>query len=136
MGRQKDIQFASRADGHIARQKQIHHLRHLIQALAKQVPAARQFDKEVQDWVSWGCSTTMHMAHLVAYRLPGEDHSKDIDFTPKGMAIRRKAGHADTLRMIERAPWDRATETTEGVVEHPLERPVSQLPAPMLGMPA
>ncbi len=34
MGRQKDIQFASRADSHIARQKQIHRLRHVIRQTA------------------------------------------------------------------------------------------------------
>ncbi len=33
MGRQKDIQYASRADSHIARQKQIHRLRHVIREL-------------------------------------------------------------------------------------------------------
>ena len=38
MGRTKDIQFASRAKSHIARQKQIHHLRHIIRELAKRVP--------------------------------------------------------------------------------------------------
>ena len=35
MARTKDIQFASRADSHIARQKQIHHLRHVIRELTK-----------------------------------------------------------------------------------------------------
>ena len=35
MGRQKDIQFASRATSHIARQKQIHHLRHIIRELVE-----------------------------------------------------------------------------------------------------
>ena len=41
MGRQKDIQYASRAKSHIARQKQIHHLRHIIRELAKHVPRRR-----------------------------------------------------------------------------------------------
>ena len=38
MGRQKDIQYASRAKSHIARQKQIHHLRHVIREMHKHVP--------------------------------------------------------------------------------------------------
>src|ERR671915_569070 len=38
MGRQKDIQYASRADSHIARQKQIHRLRHVIRELASKLP--------------------------------------------------------------------------------------------------
>src|SRR5207249_7776493 len=38
LGRQKDIQYASRADSHIMRQKQIHHLRHVISELAALLP--------------------------------------------------------------------------------------------------
>ncbi|MBC7942418.1 MAG: patatin-like phospholipase family protein [Chitinophagaceae bacterium] len=118
MGRQKDIQFASRADSHIARQKQIHRLRHVIQALARELPAARQLDKQVHELCAWGCSTTVHVAHLVAPRLPGEDHAKDIDFTAQGVRARREAGYADTLGMIQRAPWTAATDPMEGVIEH------------------
>ena len=118
MGRQKDIQFASRADSHIARQKQIHHLRHVIQALAKELPVARQLDPQIHELSEWGCSTTMHVAHLVAPRLPGEDHSKDIDFTPQGVRARREAGYSDTFDMIRRAPWNAAADPMEGVIEH------------------
>ena len=118
MARHKDIQFASRADSHIARQKQIHRLRHVIRELQKQIPAAKQSDPTVKELVSWGCGTTMHVAHLVAPRLKGEDHTKDIDFTPAGVRARRQAGYADTLRMIQRAPWKEAVDPIEGVIEH------------------
>ncbi len=118
MGRQKDIQFASRADSHLARQKQIHRLRHVIRQLTQQLPASRQADPVVKELSSWGCGTTMHVAHLLAPRLEGEDHTKDIDFTPAGVAARREAGHADTMRMLQRAPWSAPTDPIEGVVEH------------------
>jgi NTE family protein len=118
MGRQKDIQYASRADSHIARQKQIHRLRHVIRDLAKQLPAARQADAHVKELAAFGCSTTIHVAHLVAPRLEGEDHTKDIDFTRAGVRARREAGYADTMRMIERSPWREPTDPIEGVIEH------------------
>ena len=119
MSRQKDIQYASRADSHIARQKQIHRLRHVIRELHKQIPAAKQADAKVKELASWGCGTTVHVVHLVAPRLDSEDHTKDIDFTPNGVSARRDAGHADTLRMIERAPWAHAkVDPIEGVIEH------------------
>ncbi len=118
MGRQKDIQFASRADSHIVRQKQIHRLRHIIRELARQLPPARQADPHVKELTAWGCGTTMHVAHLVAPRLDGEDHTKDIDFTPAGVLARRQAGYADTLRMIERSPWASPADPIEGVIEH------------------
>ena len=118
MGRQKDIQYASRADSHILRQKQIHRLRHVIRELQKQLPAAKRNDPEVQELASWGCGTTMHVAHLLAPRLDGEDHTKDIDFTAAGLQARRAAGYEDTRRMIERAPWTAPVDPIEGVVEH------------------
>src|SRR5205085_4952599 len=49
MGRQKDIQYASRADSHIARQKQIHRLRHVIRELAKKLPPEMQDDADCRE---------------------------------------------------------------------------------------
>lgn len=119
MARHKDIQFASRADSHIARQKQIHRLRHVIRELHKQIPASRRADPKVASLAAWGCGTTIHVAHLLAPRVEGEDHTKDIDFTPAGIRTRRQAGHADTMRMIQRAPWHQAdADPIEGVLEH------------------
>jgi NTE family protein len=119
MARQKDIQYASRADSHIARQKQIHRLRHVIRELHKQVPASRRADPKVASLAAWGCGTTIHVAHMLAPRVEGEDHTKDIDFTPAGIRARRQAGHDDTLRMIQRAPWHQAhADPIEGVIEH------------------
>jgi NTE family protein len=120
MARQKDIQYASRADSHILRQKQLHRLRHVIRQLADELPAARRKDPRVQELAAWGCSTTMHVAHLVAPRLETEDQTKDIDFTPAGVRARREAGYADTVRMLRRAPWQAPTDPLEGVVEHVL----------------
>jgi NTE family protein len=119
IARQKDIQYASRADSHIARQKQIHRLRHVIRELTALIPAAKRRDPQVKELASWGCGTTMHVAHLLAPRLDGEDHSKDIDFSVAGMRVRRDAGYADTLSMIERAPWTTCdVDAIEGVIEH------------------
>ncbi|AUT70287.1 patatin [Paraburkholderia hospita] len=119
MSRQKDIQYASRADSHIARQKQIHRLRHVIRELHKQLPVSRQNDARVKELASWGCGTTMHVAHLLAPRVDGEDHTKDIDFTSAGIQLRRSAGYADAQRMIERSPWKSAAiDPIEGVIEH------------------
>ena len=118
MSRQKDIQFASRADSHIARQKQIHRLRHVIRELTKELPAAKRADQRVKELAEWGCGTQMHVAHLLAPRVDSEDHTKDIDFTPSGIGVRRDAGYADTMRMIERAPWTAPVDVIEGVIEH------------------
>ncbi len=118
MARQKDIQYASRADSHIARQKQIHHLRHVIRELAGHLPIDKQ--DECQPLAAWGCATTMHVVRLLAPALEGEDFTKDLDFSPAGIRFRREAGHADTRRMLQRAPWAAPVDPMEGVIVHEL----------------
>jgi len=122
MGRQKDIQYASRARSHIARQKQIHHLRHVIRELARKLPDDVRRAPDVRELSSWGCGTTMHVVRLVAPKLDGEDHTKDIDFTPGGIRARWQAGYADTGRMLRRAPWRKPVDATEGVIIHDAAR--------------
>lgn len=118
MGRQKDIQFASRADSHIERQEQIHRLQHVIRELQQYVPAEQKDDARVKELAAWGCGTTMLVVRLLAPRLEGEDHTKDIDFSAAGILARWEAGYLDTLAMIERAPWKQPTSSIEGVVVH------------------
>jgi len=118
MGRQKDIQFASRARSHIARQKQIHHLRHIIRELSKKFPERLRESADVKELASWGCNTTMHVARLVAPKIDGEDHTKDIDFTPGGIRARWQAGYADTKRMLDAAPWRAPADPMDGVIIH------------------
>jgi NTE family protein len=118
MGRQKDIQYASRNRSHIARQKQIHHLRHIIGEISKHVPEKSRESPEVRELASWGCKTTMHVVRLVAPKLDGEDHTKDIDFTPWGIKSRWQAGYADTKRMLDTAPWRAPVDPIEGVIIH------------------
>ena len=122
MGRQKDIQYASRARSHIARQKQIHHLRHVIRELARRLPDDVRRAPDARELASWGCGTTMHVVRLVAPKLDGEDHTKDIDFTPGGIRARWQAGYADTRRMLRRAPWRKPVDPTEGVIVHDAAR--------------
>ncbi|HXA47767.1 MAG TPA: patatin-like phospholipase family protein [Burkholderiaceae bacterium] len=118
IGRQKDIQFASRADNHIERQKQIHRLRHVIRELEQYIPADNKHDKQVKELTSWGCGTTMHVVRLLAPRIAGEDVTKDIDFSAAGVHARWEAGYADTLAMIKRAPWEGQVDSIEGVMVH------------------
>ncbi|MBI4290120.1 MAG: patatin-like phospholipase family protein [Betaproteobacteria bacterium] len=120
MARQKDIQYASRAESHIARQKQIHHLRHVIRELARRVPEAERNSTEVLELASWGCSTTMHVVRLLAPELEGEDYMKDLDFSAAGIRSRCEAGLADARCVIGRAPWEAPADPMEGVIVHEL----------------
>jgi NTE family protein len=118
MSRQKDLQYSSRAVSHIARQKQIHRLRHIITALAERLPKSAREDPEVRALASYGCVTTMHVVRLVAPMIDGDDHTKDIDFSRAGIRRRRQAGREDTLRILERKPWTAPHDPLDGFVLH------------------
>lgn len=118
LGRQKEIQYSSRAVNHVNRQKQIHRLRHVISEMAKHVPQRARSTGEVQELMSWGCRTTVHIVRLLAPRLDGEDHTKDIDFTPSGIKARWAAGYADTKDAIAEKAWDCEIDPLEGVLLH------------------
>jgi NTE family protein len=120
MGRQKDVQYASRDDAHIARQKQLHQLRHVIRELAKQLPAPQRGSTGCRDLAAYGCGTTFHIVRLLAPSLASEDFFKDIDFSSAGIRDRWEAGARDTLQMIERTPWNDPVDPLEGVVVHEL----------------
>jgi NTE family protein len=120
--RQKDIQYASRTDSHIARQQQIHRLRHVIRELVKRLPEAERATPEVQELASWGCGTTMRLIKLAAPRLESDDHLKDIDFSPAGIAARCQSGHDDTMRAIAARPWEADMDPIEGLTVYDADR--------------
>jgi NTE family protein len=118
INRQKDIQFASRADSHIVRQEHLHHLRHVVRELVRRLPENEREMPEVKKLAGLGCGTTMHIVRLNAPRLEGEDHMRDIDFTDGGIRTRWQAGYADTARTLDRRPWDIPIDPMVGVAVH------------------
>lgn len=118
MGRDKDIRYASRADTHIARQKQIHKLRHVITELAGLVPDELRQSEQVRALAAWGCTTRLHVVRLLAPPLHGEDHSKDVDFSAATIRSRWDAGYADTMRVVGRQPWRGEFDPMEGFILH------------------
>jgi NTE family protein len=116
--RQKDVQFASRSRTTLARQKQIHKLRHVIADLSRRLPEAERASNEVAELASYGCVTQMHVVALVAPTLPDEDHTKDIDFSAGGIRARWEAGYAQTKAAIAQAPWKAPADPLEGVILH------------------
>ena len=118
MHRQKDLQYSSRAATHIHRQRQLHRLRHIIAELAGRLPPDAIGDNRVAELASYGCTTQMHVVRLLAPALDYENHAKDIDFSPEGIAQRWQAGHRDTLKALEKAPWRASHDPMEGFILH------------------
>ena len=119
MARHKDIQFASRGKTHVARQAQIHRLRHVVRELTpNRLPADLRADPVVRDLAEYGCGTLMHLVRLLSPRLDGEDHTKDIDFSPSGIMQRWDAGYAHTKAVLDRSPWIGEFDPLSGVILH------------------
>ncbi len=121
MGRQKDIQYASRGKSHVARQEQLHRLRHVVRQLVKHIPAEQREDPVVKELASYGCSTVMHLVRLLSPRLDGEDHTKDIDFTRAGIRSRWQAGYEHAQRVLAEKPWECDVDMLQGIVVHESE---------------
>ena len=118
LGRQKDIQYASRGKSHVARQEQIHRLRHVIRELGMRLPAGARNDPAVRELTAYGCHTTMHLVRLLSPRLDREDHTKDIDFSRAGITTRWRAGYEHARRVVTEKPWECDVDTLTGVVVH------------------
>ena len=124
MNRQKDIQYSSRATSHISRQRQLHKLRHVISELAARLPESERGSEAVRALSSFGCLTRMHVVRLLAPTLESEDHTKDIDFSRKGIRQRWEAGLEDTRAAIKSEPWNSEVDPLEGFVLHEMSRDV------------
>jgi len=118
LARQKDLQYASRTSAHIARQKQLHRLRHVIRELAAKLPGEIAATREASEFASYGCVTRMHVVRLLAPPLAGEDQAKDIDFSRGGIKHRWQAGYADTRSVLAQAPWSGEFDPLEGLILH------------------
>jgi len=118
LNRHKDIQYSSRVASHIARQRQLHHMRHVIRGLTTLLPEEVRRTPQAQALAAYGCHTTMHVVRLLAPQLANENHTKDVDFSPSSIRMRWEAGYAKTMRALEQAPWDGEFDPKEGVILH------------------
>jgi len=118
LNRHKDIQYSSRVASHITRQRQLHHMRHVIRGLTTLLPEEVRRTPQAQALAAYGCHTTMHVVRLLAPQLANENHTKDVDFSPSSIRMRWEAGYTKTMRALEQAPWDSEFDSKEGVILH------------------
>ena len=118
LDRQKEIQYSSRIASHIARQQQTHRLRHIISQLVKKLPDDLRKSADVRELAAYGCPTRMHVVRLLSPRLECENHTKDIDFSPSGIRMRREAGYDATLLALKKAAWQGEFDPLDSVVLH------------------
>jgi len=115
--KQKDIQFASR-DRLLENVKKTHRLRHILRRLTDHIPESQKKIPEVQELMSWGCDTVMHIIYLTIDRIEGEDQMKDIDFTSEGISKRSLIGFQEATRAINSEIWNEPHDPNEGILIH------------------
>ncbi len=118
LNRYKDVQYSSRMADQIVRQQQAHQLRHVINQLAARLPESERNSEAVRELISYGCQTRMHVVQLLVPQLDHESHTKDIDFSPRGIMARWNAGYAHTKAVLERSPWEGKFDSLSGIVVH------------------
>ncbi|GLH81048.1 patatin [Bradyrhizobium sp. SSBR45G] len=116
--RHKDVQYSNRIGSQIERHQQTHRLRHVINQLAARLPESARNDPALRELASYGCQTRMHVVQLLAPQLDRERHTKDIDFTERGITTRWNAGYQQTQSVLERMPWVGDFDPLSGVVLH------------------
>ncbi len=116
--REEEIVYSSRATSHIARQEQIHRLRHIINELSARLSHEQRADPKIRGMIAYGCQTTMHIVNLLAPRLDNEDHTKAIDFSRAGIRARWQAGLNQARRMVETRPWEGEFDPLQGFIVH------------------
>jgi NTE family protein len=94
--------FGSRSKRHIARQAELHRMRHVVRTLVEMLPEEQRNMPEIQGLAGYGCTTVMHLVEINAEPLDGETNSREYDFTKATIEARWHAGYADTRRMIIR----------------------------------
>jgi len=122
LNRQKDLQYSSRAATHIRKQAQLHRLRHIISEMTALLPEDQRQKPEVREMAAYGCLTKMHVVRLLAPRLEGEDHTKDIDFIRAGIRARWESGYLDAQQVLKQQPWRQDVDPREGFYLHDLQR--------------
>jgi len=93
-------------------------LRQFIAELVARLPECERCSDLVREMASYGCLTQMHVVWLLAPRLDGEDHTKDIDFSRAGIRSRWAAGFKDKCRVLKDAPWEADVDPLEGFYLH------------------
>jgi NTE family protein len=123
LSRQIDIQYASRADSQIPRQEHIHQLRHMVRELVRMLPESQRNSPEVRAMAGYGCGTLMHIVRINATPSKNDDYLREIDFSSEGIQRRWRAGYDDTMRTLDRRPWETLIDPMIGVAVHDSDAP-------------
>lgn len=114
--RHKDIVYASRSDRSIEAHRAKHDLRRAVMALWEALPPEQKKDPHLNALADLGCTTTMHIVHLVHRTDPDELPSEDFEFSKPTVEGLMASGYRDAQHMLDRHPWSEPVAPDAGVV--------------------
>ncbi len=103
--REKDIRYSSRTRAATDTVRQLHDVRHNINALWEQLPETLRATPAARWLYDFGCVTTMDIAQLIYRPDETQGHTKDYDFSRGTMEERWAQGRADAEATLAAAPW-------------------------------
>ncbi|MFC3226869.1 DUF3734 domain-containing protein [Marinibaculum pumilum] len=118
--RQKDIQYSSRTRANTDRVRRMQDLRRKLHYALQQLPKEKLESKEMQTLWDESCAAQMHIAHLIYRPRPGEQASKDYEFSRATMLSRWRRGRYDTRYGLRNKGWLKPLPDNEGVATYDL----------------
>lgn len=118
--RQKDIQYSSRTRANTDRIRRMQDLRRKLHYALSQLPDEKLKTPEMQALWEESCAAQMHIAQLIYRPRPGEQASKDYEFSRATMESRWRHGRYDTRYGLRDKGWLRALPDHEGVATYDL----------------
>ena len=118
LNRQKDIQYSSRVASHIARQRQIHSMRHIINELGEAAAGGRAQQRggarARRLWLPDADARRAPAGAAARQREPHQGHRLQPVRHPAALGGRLRAHHA----RARQAPWEGEFDPLEGVILH------------------
>ena len=103
--REKDIRYSSRTRVVTDTLRQVHDVRHNINALWDKLPEALRATPEAQSLYAFGCVTTMDIVQLIDRPREIQGQAKDHEFSRHTMEARWARGRADAETTLRASPW-------------------------------
>ena len=95
----------------------------MVRELVRMLPEDQRNSPEVREMAGYGCGTLMHIVRINATPSKNDDYLREIDFSSEGIQRRWRAGYDDTMRTLERRPWETTIDPMVGVAVHDSDAP-------------
>ena len=113
--RSKDIRYSSRTRAMTNQLRQMHDLRHNLNALLAMLPPALKDLPQAKFLSEFSCVTTMDVVQLIYRPQQVQGQTKDFEFSRRTMRERWAQGFSDAMTTLAASPWLAPTPADVGL---------------------